>query len=422
MSRARRATPAAQEAEYKKYQDLQAQAIEDCPPYPDNRFRGRGIVMCAGGPKYFPCAYVNIRMLRHLDCTLPVEVWHLGPSEMEGDMRRMLKSLGNVEVVDAHQVAIKHPVRILNGWELKPYAITHSSFEEVLFLDSDNTVAVDPAFLFDIEPYKKYGSLFWPDYQNLAPSRSIWKIMDIEYRDEPEFESGQIVVDKRRCWKELNFCIHLNSYSDFYYIHIHGDKETFHMAWRKLDTPYGMCPSGIHKLPENGIPGIHGSIVMCQHDWDKNIVFQHRNMAKFTLPIANNPRIKGFRHEDICIGFLDDLSKAWRGNAYGTPRHEESAEATAVVKQILEQGRFTYERIGLDSRPMQFLQNNKIGQGSAGCEQFWYVCITEGTPELVIEGREAQKTAWLHQRPDGVWDGHWVIGERCRCTLTPLSR
>ena len=54
-------------------------------PYPSQRFEGRGIVICGGGAKYFPCAYVLVLLLRHLQCLLPIEVWHLGAREMTGN-------------------------------------------------------------------------------------------------------------------------------------------------------------------------------------------------------------------------------------------------------------------------------------------------------------------------------------------------
>jgi len=32
--------------------------------------------------QYFPSAWVCINMLRQVGCTLPIELWHLGPDEM----------------------------------------------------------------------------------------------------------------------------------------------------------------------------------------------------------------------------------------------------------------------------------------------------------------------------------------------------
>jgi len=42
--------------------------LETVPSYP-NEFDGRGIVTCAGGVKYNTCAWVLIKMLRHLGVT-----------------------------------------------------------------------------------------------------------------------------------------------------------------------------------------------------------------------------------------------------------------------------------------------------------------------------------------------------------------
>ena len=51
-------------------------------PFPQARCADRGIVICGGGERYLPSAYVLVRVLRHLGCGLPVEVWHLGEGEM----------------------------------------------------------------------------------------------------------------------------------------------------------------------------------------------------------------------------------------------------------------------------------------------------------------------------------------------------
>ena len=89
-------------------QDLKAQLAEAASadtPFPEHRFAGRGIVICAGGARLFTCAWVAIALLRrHLACTLPIEVWHLGPDEMGPPMRGLLEELG-AQPVDAHEVA-----------------------------------------------------------------------------------------------------------------------------------------------------------------------------------------------------------------------------------------------------------------------------------------------------------------------------
>ena len=148
---------------------------------------------------------------------------------MDAEMSELVRPL-NVRTCDALALRRDPPVRRLNGWELKPYALIHSSFAEVLLLDADNVAVRNPEFLFVEPEYQRCGAIFWPDYNRLGRNRSIWEICGVAFKDEPEFESGQIVVDKARCWKALQLAMHLNEWSDYYYEHIYGDKETFHMA------------------------------------------------------------------------------------------------------------------------------------------------------------------------------------------------
>ena len=84
--------------------------------YPADRFRGRGIVVCAGGVRMFVNAYVLLRILREkLRCPLPIQLWHLGPQELSPVMRALLEEL-DVELIDAHAVQATHPGSIADGW------------------------------------------------------------------------------------------------------------------------------------------------------------------------------------------------------------------------------------------------------------------------------------------------------------------
>ena len=259
----------------------------------------RGIVICAGGLKYFTCAWVTVRMLRRLGCRLPVELWHLGPEEMTPEMQRLAALLG-LKCVDAHEVRKEHPVRTLHGWELKCYAILHSRFREVLLMDADNVPAVNPRYLFDTPEYKETGAVFWPDIGSMGPEKEIWKITGVPYDGKRDFESGQILVDKRRCWKALQLAMHYNEHSDFYYQYIYGDKDTFRFAFLKTGTPFAM--------PERGIDFLDGTL--CQHDFEGRRVFQHR-IKKWSLAGKNKPT-PGFLHEAECMEYLDELRGLWQ--------------------------------------------------------------------------------------------------------------
>ena len=368
----------------------------------------RGIVICAGGIRYFTCAWVCINMLRKMGCTLPIELWHLGPREINDGMRELLSPL-DVRCVDAYTVRERRPVRILNGWELKPYAILYSNFSEVIALDADNVPLIDPAFLFETPQYAESGAIFWPDFGRLAESRSIWKLAGVAFRDEPEFESGQIVIDKRRCWKPLHLTMWMNEHSDFWYRHIHGDKETFHICWRKLGQNYAMPSRGIHAL----------SATMCQHDFHGHRIFQHRNMAKWT--IGENRRIPGFQEEEVCLGFLAELRRHWRkvsGMAiYVT---QEKSETERNLAQELINEKWTYERVGHDVRTMEFLPNGAIGLGAAALEIFWNLHLNGTTAWLDIMSEELL-TCRLHLDSDRIWRGRWERFERMGIEVKPLQ-
>src|SRR5256885_92491 len=73
-------------------------AARSLTPYPDG-FCGKGIVICGGGLKYFPCAWVCINRLRDFGCELPIELWYLGAREMTPTMQRLVEPLGVDELM-----------------------------------------------------------------------------------------------------------------------------------------------------------------------------------------------------------------------------------------------------------------------------------------------------------------------------------
>ncbi len=179
-----------------------------------------------------------------------------------------------------------------------------------MLLDADNVPVTNPEYLFDTPQYRRTGAIFWPDYGRLAPDRPAWQAFGVRYRDEPEFETGQIVIDKQRCWEPLNLSMWYNEHSDFYYHYVYGDKDTFHMAFRRLGRPYAMPVKGVH--------GLDGT--MCQHDFNGRRLFQHRHFNKWSLATPNK-RVQGFLFEPECRAYLDQLKRRWDGRkaAFFTP-------------------------------------------------------------------------------------------------------
>ncbi len=370
---------------------LQA-AVEADPPFPAERFAGRGIVICAGGARLFTCAWVAIALLRrHLGCALPIEVWHLGLQEMGPPMRGLLEELG-AEPVDAFEVAKRHQAERLGGWELKPYAVMHSRFREVLLLDADNVPVRNPGFLFDRSEYRDTGALFWPDIVRLSQDNEVWAISGLSYRDGASVESGQMVIDKSRCWRALSLTHWINQHSDIFYRFLHGDKDTFLIAWLMLGQPYHLIRHRPRLL----------EATMCQRDPDGGVLFQHRNGAKWILD-GTNPRIGGFRLEGECRALLDELATLWDGRIFNPPlRSDEARRLEAELASIRE---FTLTRVSSDERRIELLRDHRFGAGHA-YERYWYVADGANGIELQIEG-DGLRSCTLRRSSDGRWRG-WL--------------
>ncbi len=385
-------------------------------PYPEGQFAGRGIVFCGGGDVHFPCAWVSISMLRRLGCGLPIELWYRGPREMTAEAIALLEPLG-VTCVDAYAMARKHPFRRLDGWELKPFAIAFSSFEEVLYLDADNVAVRDPAFLFDCPAYTSERAVFWPD-RYAGPGtgeewlkREIWGICRVPYRLEPEIEAGQLLIHKRCCWFPLQLALHLNEHSDFYYRYFYGDKDTFHLAWRRAEANYALAPHP----PKN----LGRSEAIVQFHFDASVLFQHRNRDKWSLLRANH-LLPGFRLERECFDCLKELRSQWSPPMRRFPEELSGRERT-FYNRICQARFFDYVLEGHGSRPVELRADFMIGAGAGVLETGWMIeDDKDGDPVLTIRN-ENGPICFLRNPDGGVWRGRWLVYDRIRVELRPRN-
>jgi len=354
-------------------------------PYPGG-YAGRGIVTCAGGLRFNTCAWVLIKLLRHFGCILPIQAWYLGQQEEDPEWIELVRPLG-VECVDAHQVRRQHPHPRLGGWELKPYAILHSPFREVLFLDADNAPLADPTYLFSEPAYQEAGAVLWPDPPHIRtrPDSTRWRVFGVPYRDEPEAESGQLLIDKQRCWRPLRLCNWYNRHSDFFYQHVHGDKDTFRFAWHRCGQRYAMTPYDLEELAHT----------LCQHDFHGRRIFQHRFNAKWSM--FENLRITGFAHEDLCMEFLDELRRRWSP----VRRLAANAEPADRVRTRELAGRcFDFFKPGYGHRPLALLGGGHLGRGGGYRHALWWI---ENGQLVLADGTGAEMCRL--QQEDEVWRG-----------------
>ena len=252
-------------------------------------YSGRGIVIPAGGVcttyrgqavPYFWLAHSAAYLLRRNGCELPIEFWFL-PSECEQikDAEKYAASVGAVcRVLDTSKM------RCPWGWQVKINAILQSDFQQVLHLDADNMVAADPTYLFQSPGFEVTGALFWPDDFSAICMvdndmlRRVGLPQDGPHRD---FDSGQILVDKSRCWEALTLVKYFADHADYwggknnegrFRAVWYGDKTDFWMAWR-------LTGSGSQHMPRP---------TSLQHGFFEHVDYRNRPIFQHCVSVKKN--------------------------------------------------------------------------------------------------------------------------------------
>jgi alpha 1,2-mannosyltransferase len=315
----------------------------------------RGIVLAAGGFHYFASVYVLIRELRYHGCTLPIELWY-----RQGEMNRhhvqCLKQWGVLCLsLDQHL-----PFHMEHKFAIKVMAMYLSVFDEILFLDADNNVVKDPSFLFDAPEYREHEALFWPDFWPLMPNAPCYDSFPEGFQPHPhayQQESGQMVVNRQRYWKQLWFVFRIleNHLEGLFPAPFnHGDKDLFHITWDATGEKYNFIQ---HRTASVATEIVNPrrkrvqAVAMGQHAPDGSLLFVHQNHAEWgdrrpedtkpwwvhlkrhTVPKGGrveagfwNPtgptKLESFREvvgtmEDIYTHFISDLrAELWYRNYY----------------------------------------------------------------------------------------------------------
>lgn len=199
-------------------------------PDPELQPPSRGVVWVGGG-RYWPGVVAGVRLLREVGCTLPVEVWHRGTCEPVDAAQ--VAGLG-VLILDADAAAstlgdsrIPTGDPYNGGWETKLYALTHTRFDQVLFLDADAYCVRDPAPLFGLlSPAEPFA--FWEDLPRMESCVKWDRVWPGGSAGVPRVQGGQLLLDRRHGAKLLRVAHWLCQHSDYYFCWMYGDQD----AWR----------------------------------------------------------------------------------------------------------------------------------------------------------------------------------------------
>ncbi|KAL8827761.1 MAG: hypothetical protein Q9191_002989 [Dirinaria sp. TL-2023a] len=381
----------------------------------------RGLVTTAGG-SYLPVFAVSLRMLRRTGTTLPMEVFLADQKEYESYIcdhvfpKLNARCVVLSDILDAapHAVSISH-------YQYKVFAMIFSSFEEVLFLDSDAFALHDSDQLFTSEPFTNHGLVTWPDYWASSASPMYYKIAGqpvppLSIRQSTE--SGELLLNKNTHTKSLLLATYYNYYGSHYYTLFsqgaagEGDKETFIAAAYALNETFYQVAEPVKAIGHATSKGWHGS-AMVQYDpmEDYNLT-QHdiwHNRDKdaggaspprpFFLHV-NVPRLnpaKVFDHEEHTTNIKGEPQHLWQGDTihalFGGDVEKQVWEEVKWVSCELENKFETWKDVkGLCDKATKYLQG---AFGSSGEQS------KEPEKPLAKPAQEASKTKEEAPHPFG---------------------
>jgi alpha 1,2-mannosyltransferase len=243
-------------------------------------FRREGVVMVAGG-EYFGPALVSIMMLRKTGSWLPVEIFLAGYDEYEKEIcDHVLPTLNSTCFIISDFMDPNQPKLDVTRYQLKSLAMLFSSFNHMLYLDSDTMPLVDPmAHMILKEPYISHGLIGWPDFWRATESPLFYDIAGL-----PSFpsnlpptssEAGQLLVDKSRHLKTLLLSCYYNIWGPSFYYPLlsqgalgQGDKNTFETAATVLGLPWYRVRTPVKSLGRLDAGEYRGSAMVQFHPTD----------------------------------------------------------------------------------------------------------------------------------------------------------
>lgn len=252
------------------------------PNYPMDIYKGKGIVIVAGG-KFTMFAMPAIKAIRaNGDKDIPIEI--MIPPENNGEssfcetILPKLDPSGLTRCVFMDKLFDEETLETVKGYQLKALAILASSFEKTLLLDADNYVINSIANVFDAKVFKNNGLVLWPDYWRRLHHPKLYDIVGIKVDTKKQIrysidnvsppglytsynlentpfhdfegaipdggtESGQLLVDKAKHLDTIILSLYYNYNGPSCYYPLlgqgfagEGDKDTFALASKALEA------------------------------------------------------------------------------------------------------------------------------------------------------------------------------------------
>lgn len=235
--------------------DLKNNIVPMIKKIPKREYKGKGIVTASGDLERLRQSFTSIKMLRSLGCKLPIEMFYADSSEISSSEASIFEKF-DVKCINVQDNNLFATYNARN-FTIKALALYLSSFDEMLWLDTDIIPLINLSEVFKFKAYLDSGYFFYSDiwYRrdpnfcckgcNTMNEKSNTKI-ELEntlgiksYIGEPETEAGFYIVNKKRCthdWIHLVLLLNINSHITYKYVY--GDKDLFGIAMKMLKIEY----------------------------------------------------------------------------------------------------------------------------------------------------------------------------------------
>ncbi|OQR92681.1 hypothetical protein ACHHYP_03352 [Achlya hypogyna] len=258
---------------------------------PAQMFSGRGIIVSVYDTMV-PMAGSLVRQLRTLGAVEDIHFYHCD-GELSPASQALLRSLDpKLDIIDVCSEYVsqgllpKEKVHDFRSFFLKPMALIHSSFAEVMLLDADDILFENPSRLWTVPGYQATGTLFFydreiwkPDYLNhpfnatmdglhklLAtfnyakfdlpghrPSEHLIQSLAYKGLSGHEQDSAIVLINKRKAGPALDVLWELLLVEQYKYEFTYGDKELFWLSYELSGRPYYFSPyaNTVAAMPED---------------------------------------------------------------------------------------------------------------------------------------------------------------------------
>jgi hypothetical protein len=347
---------------------------------------GRGIVIPAGGRRYFTCAWVLVSLLRHHGCTLPIEIWHRGPGEIDGGMADLIAEK-DVTLRDFGAVA-----ELAGSPEaLRLAAIAGSAFSSVLLLDADCAPLGDVAELFDWLGFRDTGLMVFRDGTDLDERHPAWDLLGMAPRATSGADGGVAVIDlaRHRAVVEAagRTAVALSAGAS------PGRRppSALLLAALSVGAPLAFGPHAPfeveHDLVHRGLDG--------------EALIQHRRTSKWNLG-GQDRDMPSSEATAAARTALAELGASWGGTVFSPPGR--GPQALAREAELAATRHFLYQSADGTWRGLDLHPGGRIGKGRGDFEQHWAVVEREDRLVLQIYS-DIRLAIELTDCGDGTWRG-----------------